>query len=237
MSDIQIPVIDISKFVNGTAEEKAEIVKQVNDGCIQVGFLTIVNHGVPNQVIENIWKSTKNFFDSSIEEKEKLIFPQEKYPFGYNPMGSEILSKGKDAENGTDNEASTPPDIKEMFSIGPNNLKTGLPLREFPKNPSDFEETWSTYYEELNKLAQTILRIFALALNLEENFFDKFTNNHASALRGINYPEIISRSEVLKNQCRASAHTDYGKFILTINNYYLFLLIFLSLSYRYYYYP
>lgn len=50
----------------------------------------------------------------------------------------------------------------------------------------NFKETMSTYYGGVFELALSILRSFALALGLEENFFDQFSQ-HPQVLMALNY--------------------------------------------------
>jgi isopenicillin N synthase-like dioxygenase len=122
-----------------------------------------------------------------------------------------VLSTGKAAESGNvDDTLMAPPDIKEMFAIGPKDPKAGFPDRIFPAKPEDFEATWTAYYDAVNNLAGHILAAFAMGLELPDNFFDQYIDRHASALRAINYPAIATRADVLPGQCRASSHTDYG---------------------------
>ena len=62
--------------------------------------------------------------------------PQDEYPFGYNPIGEEVLSAGKAVEDGAASTVATAaPDLKEMFSIGPCNPLAMMPPRLFPENP------------------------------------------------------------------------------------------------------
>ena len=100
--------------------------------------------------------------------------------------------------------------MKEMFTIGPANAHSGFPPRIFPSTPETLESSLTDYYEKMNELASLILRVFALNLNLGENFFDKFTDHHASALRTVHYPEVSASTGLLPGQLRCSAHTDYG---------------------------
>ncbi|CAE7602306.1 hxnY, partial [Symbiodinium microadriaticum] len=128
-----------------------------------------------------------------IEEKALLEKNQDEYPFGYTSIGGEIL--------------------QEMFSIGPSNPAAGMPPRLFPSNPLSFADKWAAYYDALGGLAQVLLQAFALSLDLPENYFEEFTDHHASAMRALNYP-VIDGYEPLPGQLRASPHTDYG--VLTI---------------------
>lgn len=211
---VVVPIIDLSSFIaeNATREDKLKVAEQINKAALEVGFLTIVGHQIPLEVIDNAWKSTKEFFDLPLDEKTPYTRPQEEYPFGYNGIGTEVLSTGKAAEGGADVDEAivAPPDIKEMFSLGPKDPKAGFPERIFPAKPAEFQQHWETYYDSVNNLAGHILTAFAMALELPDNFFEQYIDHHASALRAINYPAIASRNDVLPGQCRASAHTDYG---------------------------
>jgi len=113
-----------------------------------------------------------------LEEKSNYVKPQHIYPFGYSPIGAEVLSNGKKAESpdcsNAIEQSSTPPDMKELFSLGPDDPETKFPPRIFPSNPTNFAPSWTTYYNELNKLANFILEAFSIALGLEEGYFHKF---------------------------------------------------------------
>lgn len=151
------------------------------------------------------------FLVFDLPEAEKLKYTtadEAKYPFGYSGMGMEVLSAGKDAENGAVKEA--PPDLKELFSLGPSNPAAGFPAREFPTNPAKFEAAYTKYYDALANLAQKILEAMTIPLNLPTNFFDEFLTHHASALRTLNYPALPKGMQHKEGQMRASAHTDYG---------------------------
>jgi isopenicillin N synthase-like dioxygenase len=166
------------------------------------------------ELINSFWSATTQFFDLPIEKKSEVLSQdQNKYPFGYFKFGGEILSAGKDAEKDITQNSNRVklPDLKEMFSLGPQHPQSGFPSRIFPTESVVFAELYTKYYEEVNNLAKHILRSFAIALNLEnELFFEKFIDHHASAIRSLNYPSITNSKLLHPNQLRASAHTDYG---------------------------
>lgn len=212
-----IPIIDVSALIREDVprEEKLAIADAIGKACAEVGFFVIVGHGIDDSIVQSVWTATKTFFDLPEDQKQSLIFPQAEYPFGYSSLGSELLSSGKAVEKSGSTISSTidgsAPDIKEMFSIGPASPEAGFPTRKFPIMPKEFQQSWELYYERLNSLAMHILKAFAMALFLgDDNWFEKFTDHHASALRAINYPAIASTQTVLPGQLRASAHTDYG---------------------------
>lgn len=206
---MNIPIIDISSLVNKSnskfSEEvnKMETISQLKNACQDIGFFMIKNHGISNDIIDNIWSSSAEFFDQELSYKN-LFFSedQERYPFGYMGIGYELLSASQD------NNLKLTPDLKESFSIGNQYLNQ---IDKWPKEPNNFKESWTNYFNSMIFLADLLLEAFALSLNKKKDFFKKYTNNHTSALRALNYP-IFSNQSILENpnQLRASPHTDYG---------------------------
>jgi len=182
------------------------VARQVGDACEQIGFFTICNHNIPPAVIDNAWRNTWDFFDTPQEEKETSSEMTEDYPYGYSGFMGETLSAGRDLEQGETTQSH--PDLKECFAIGPYNPAAGMPAVQYPSNPPQFEEAWHAYYQHMEGLSSDLLRIFALALHLPENWFEDKVDRHRSAMRALNYPEVDTPP--LPGQLRASAHTDYG---------------------------
>lgn len=215
MSAFEVPIIDVAGLINGSEEEQQAVAEKIGQACRDVGFMVVIGHGVSDDLISRTWSTTKAFFDLPLEEKQKYeVQAQSSYPFGFNSMGKEVLSAGKAAENKmgrvTQSEAQVNvSDLKEMFSLGPQDPATGFPDRIFPTKPDTFERDWTEYYATLTELAKHLLRGFARALKLPENHFEQFITHSASALRGIDYPAAFTK-DVLPGQLRASAHTDYG---------------------------
>ena len=79
---------------------------------------------------------------------------------------------------------------------------------QWPENPKDFKKSWESCYKSLSDCADRVMRLLALALDLHENWFDRFFMNPISAMRVNNYPILDKVPK--ENQLRASAHSDYG---------------------------
>jgi len=59
----EIPVIDISSLING--ENPLKVASQIGDACEKVGFFYIKNHGIDQQLIDEMYALTKSFFQAS----------------------------------------------------------------------------------------------------------------------------------------------------------------------------
>ena len=88
-----------------------------------------------------------------------------------------------------------------------------MPTRRFPATPDNFAPVMTAYYHAMEQLARTLMRVFAVALELPSaDYFEYFLEQHWSALRTLHYPAMQSdateKEDVL--HIRAGEHTDYG---------------------------
>jgi isopenicillin N synthase-like dioxygenase len=222
----EFPVVDISVFprasiagasaAGAALSEKQSLARRVGEVCQRTGFLAVVGHGVPHDIISGAWDAARDFFDRPMEKKLEVKMPYVGYPYGYSPLQAEALAKSLGEE--------TPPDLKESFSIGPleHARHTGdEPDAEFrfaenlwPKVPANFRAAWSAYYRAMSELAARIMRVFALALELPEEFFDGMIDDPISAMRALNYPHQSTAPK--PGQLRAGAHSDYGSLTILL---------------------
>lgn len=209
MPDEAAPIIDLLAFEAGSADDRRRIGEQVDHICRYTGFITLAGHGVDGDVLAHMWDAVQRFFDQPLAVKSRYTMSAG-YPYGYMGNEAEALA----ASRGD----ATPPDIKETFNAGPLHVPdditdpTALAFcyapTPWPTEPADFVEAWSTYYGAMEILAARIMRMFAVALELPDTFFDAFISSPISALRALNYPP--QRHAPLAGQLRAGAHSDYG---------------------------
>ena len=210
-----IPIIDIAPLISPTSSlsKRQRVADQIGAACSDIGFFAIVNHGIPPATIEALLASSRKFFDMAEQDKMAAKSANDaEYPYGYER--SEVLSKGKELDwnVGREDECSSAPDLKETFSLGPRLSPDGQLARRWPPKlpPNDkFISTHEEYYAAMERLAQSLLRGFALALGLDEDYFRPFfADDHQCALRTLNYPD--TGRNLRPGQIRAGAHTDYG---------------------------
>jgi len=136
--------------------------------------------------------------------------PPDRYR-GYTPPGSETLALSLDEE--------TPPDLKESYSCGPCGVgydeyhfgaegERFFALNVWPENPAGMQRLWESYYRELERLAADLMRIFAVALNLPERWFQDKIDKQIANFSVIHYPG--QKDAPHAGQLRGGVHTDYG---------------------------
>jgi isopenicillin N synthase-like dioxygenase len=210
------PVIDLAAFEQADENGKRQMGREVDLICRASGFLAVKNHGISAEVIDHVWSEARSFFDLPYVVKDQSRAPYPGYPYGYLGPGTEALAKSKGVDS--------PPDLKESFNGGPLAVPPGLTDEEalnfcyaptiWPEDPQGFRPAWEAYYQAVTDLAARIMRVFAVALELEENYFDTFIGQPVSALRALNYPELDAPPP--PGQLRAGAHTDYGSLTILL---------------------
>ena len=211
----EIPVIDISNFSRGDEKARVAIVDAVRDACERVGFLVITGHGVPEDTIACAFKVARTFFARPADYKQRIKRPGPGISRGYNSLASQSL--GRTMGN------AAPPDLMESLGFGPIEIGDGPYWREgygpthfhpnlWPDDIHGFREAVSDYWSAMEDLSTLLMRIFALSLDLDENYFVSRSDRHVTNMRINYYPAQLDEPE--KNQLRAGAHSDYGAFTL-----------------------
>lgn len=200
-----IPSVDLADFSNGDAATKASFVQQLGKAYEEVGFVAVRNHGVPDELITDLYKYVQEFFSLPLDKKRTYEIPELAGQRGYTSFGKEH-AKGSDA-----------PDLKEFFQYGQtprdNYKEEEYPPNVLVKEVAGFDKTFTDAYRAFEKSGTTLLQAIALYLNLNEHYFDEFVFNGNSILRSIHYPPITNEP---KSAIRAEQHEDINLITLLV---------------------
>jgi isopenicillin N synthase-like dioxygenase len=211
MTLLSVPVIDIAPFRSGTPTERAAVAAEVAQACTDIGFLVISGHGVPEDLVEEMYRTSTTFFESPLETKLAVARPEAGQIRGYSGVEQEGLGLLEDEP--------VPADLKESFDIGPLDVPAGDPYYTcdaagahfapnlWPSQHPDFEQIYRRYYRAMEGLTLEMFQIFATALDLPPDFFVDKVDRHVSLLRSNHYPP--QPNEPKPNQLRGGAHSDY----------------------------
>jgi isopenicillin N synthase-like dioxygenase len=202
---MNIPVVDLAEFLSGDETRKQRFVQELGKAYEEVGFVAVKNHGIPDDLIGDLYKYVQQFF--SLPDDVKLSYEKKELAGqrGYTSFGREH-AKGFDA-----------PDLKEFFQYG-QTVEDGEKTEDYPDNVvveevPQFTPTLYKAYRNFEKSGKALLQAIALYLGLDEHYFDQWVHNGNSILRAIHYPPIKSEP---KSAIRAEQHEDINLITLLV---------------------
>ena len=209
-----VPVIDLMPFRTGDDTARREVAERIDEACSDVGFLSIVGHGVPDELIDEMVSVTSAFFDRPVPEKQRCSVAEKSANRGYASLGSEALSYSI-------GEAS-PPDLFEAFNVGweisDDQVDDYVAVERtrffhpnvWPDDPPELRGVWLRYWDAMDQLGHELMSAMAMALGLAADHFEPSISRNISVMRAINYERRPGSPEPLPDQMRMGAHTDYG---------------------------
>ncbi|KAJ5188560.1 Oxoglutarate/iron-dependent dioxygenase [Penicillium cf. griseofulvum] len=182
-TDDEIPIIDIGS-IDKDLEARKTIASKVRIAAENTGFFYIKNHGISEELIQKALSQAKAFFDQPIEKKQLASSNND----GWHGLGSSQINKTETR------------DRKETFSLrynlsndptisDPETLTTDNDFSwETTSHLPGFQETTIEFFKSRLTLARKIIRIFALALGMPENYFDDVMTNPGADGLYTHYP-------------------------------------------------
>ncbi|TVR77596.1 MAG: isopenicillin N synthase family oxygenase [Chitinophagaceae bacterium] len=201
-----VPVVDLSEYTNGTPEQKAAFVKKLGNAYEDVGFVSVINHGIDKALIDSFYDKVQKFFALPTEIKKKYEVPGLSGQRGYTSFGKEHAKHSNVA------------DLKEFWQFGQEIEGDDEIGKDYPSNVEveempDFNKTGITLYKNFENAGNKLLTAIAEYLNLEADYFDDKIFNGNSILRAIHYPPITSEPE---SAIRAEQHEDINLITLLV---------------------
>ncbi|GAA5234036.1 isopenicillin N synthase family oxygenase [Verticiella sediminum] len=200
-----IPVIDLTDALRPGGARNAEVARQIRAAGEATGFFYVIHHGLDAELLARQFEVAEAVLNLPEADKEAIALKHSKAARGYECIGSQTL------------DANARPDVKESFycgieyppehpyvqrgyySYGANQWPAGLP---WVRGQS------LAYTEAMCALAQRLMQLMALSLDLPEDYFDHTHGNPMVTLRMIRYPAHPADAD--ERTFGAGAHTDWG---------------------------
>ncbi|CAI9771586.1 unnamed protein product [Fraxinus pennsylvanica] len=184
----KLPIINFSLLHHDS------VIKQIHEACRNFGFFHVINHGIPESVIEGALNVNSNFFDLPMAMKEELLSDDVQKPvrFGRAQVGCH--------ENGVLSR-----DFLKLYAHPIDHF-----LNLWPSNPPNYREKMGIYATEVRKLGIELFGAIMESLNLSPTHL-KQNFEHGEQIIGINsYPRCLESNI----KTGVAAHTDHS--IITI---------------------
>ena len=171
-----IPVIDMRNYET----DKQAFAQLVGQSLHEFGFFRLVNHTIPQQVIDSAKQTASAFWalPEAVKDKYNTAPYDQTKTVGYIRNGELALSADK-------------VDIKEEWGIRsnfPDNPVKPIDLLDLPDVPG-FGKNALALFDSFQTLAVQLMRSIAIYSGEPENIFDGWTKNSDSYMRFLHYPQ------------------------------------------------
>ncbi len=193
-----IPSVDLADFLSGDSERKQKFVNEIGTAYSEIGFASVKNHFLSDDLMNSLYKEVKEFFALPEETKKKYEIEGLGGQRGYISFGKEHAKGKKEG------------DLKEFWHFGQEPSEDANLIETYPENVQvteqpAYNEVGMEAYRLLEKTGVYVLRALALYVGIDEFYYDKWVANGNSILRPIHYPPIVDEP---KGAVRAGAHGD-----------------------------
>lgn len=192
-----LPLIDVSPVLAGAPGALATTASEVREALEQIGFFSIVGHGIEWTNIERMYVWATKYH--ALSDAKKFDHPMSATQMGYMGLG------GAQREN-------RPHALNAAFFMG----RPGSARNCFPAKSAlpGFREAAEGYYTLLEGLCLRLLPLYAVAGGMPADFFDKYFDPALATLRVTHYPPI----KAAPDQWGIEPHSDAGFMTLLPTN-------------------
>jgi isopenicillin N synthase-like dioxygenase len=206
-----VPLIDLTPWYCGDPAGRRAVATDVDRALCEVGFLLVTGHPPTAGLADRLRREVRPFFSLPTSDKAELAtFPGGR---GWIPRGAEI-------EVGAHGPSA---DLKESFTFGPEEAPpaaVGTPdegwfgPNSWPTGSPGLRAAATAFSDSCAALAGDLLQVFALALDLPDDFFVSRCAGNTWSVNLNWYPAREVVGPVLPGQMRLGQHTDVGALTL-----------------------
>jgi isopenicillin N synthase-like dioxygenase len=202
----EIPLIDVADFLAGKPGAAERAAAELRFAFEAVGFYYLAGHGVPQSLIHSTYAEAARFHAQPIETK--LAVKVDEHNIGYMPIAltppPNAAAQGKKPSQNEAyflrrERAASDPDVVSNRRFHATN--------KWPADLPGFRENTLRYMNTLEALCWKLVRLYALALDLPETFFDASFEKPHVILRMSRYPAIDGADDSIASLV---PHTDSG---------------------------
>lgn len=198
-----LPLVEISQLSSPHLEDRLAVAQALDQACKEVGFLYLRGEQFQPELFQHLCHIAEQYFAQDEAQKMRHYIGQSENHSGYVPIGEEQF-------------VSNSYDLKESYDVNYDYLASEgrrplLGPTQWPDFP-EFKSHVAEYYQHLKQIGNQLFRCFALALGLDEHYFDAHIAHTPSQLRLIHYPY----NPAAQDREGIGAHTDYECFTLLL---------------------
>ncbi|BAT82175.1 hypothetical protein LR48_Vigan07g227200 [Vigna angularis] len=188
-SNDNIPTVDYSLLFSDNPVQRFLALENLRQACQEYGFFYLVNHTIPDEVLDSTLKGFSDFFDPKTIDERRVFGksgPSDKIRWDLNSSAGEN---------------------REYLKV------IAHPQFHAPSNPSGIRKILEEYHKEMRNIVAGLGRSVSTTLGFEEDYIEKeFNLKSGFDVMAMNLYPPNSRS---KGEVGIPEHTDPG-FVVTL---------------------
>ncbi|KAJ7443620.1 thymine dioxygenase [Mycena galericulata] len=217
LNDNGIAIVDFATFLDGS--DKQAVADKMLASFKDIGFVYLLNHGIPPEWIARMFSLSKEFFAQPMEVKMLAPHPPSgTHHRGYSSPGQEKVIQHVYDPDAIAEQRVQAPDVKESFECGREDDEV-MPNIWLPEGVlPGFKETCLEFFWLCYKIELNILRALALGLQLPEEYLVKYHTDPRNQLRLLHYPSVPTEALESEKIARIGQHSDFGSITLLLQD-------------------
>ncbi|KAI3911629.1 hypothetical protein MKW92_030248 [Papaver armeniacum] len=199
-ASLSVPIIDISRLTsNASIDEKEEEMGKLKSALNSWGMFQAVGHGIPQNLLDDMYNISKKFFDLPVEEKQRYASSKDDEIFDLQGFGSDSIGANIDGQvlDWSD----------RLYLLNEPVDERKLHYWPGDDSPLHFRRTLDQYSVLVRSVSEIILKAMAKSLGLEENDFLNQLGDRQYVYTRFNFYPPCSRPDLVYG---LKAHTDGG---------------------------
>ncbi|KAL8479708.1 hypothetical protein ACS0TY_026584 [Phlomoides rotata] len=192
------PVVDFSALSAADPDQRSKAINDISKACEEWGFFILVNHGVPENLMNATFAAVEGFFNLGVDEKKQYAAKTFLDPLKY--VGFDMCDVAIQTFNFWD----------EKLTVRVH------PKLHCPSKPESLRGVVAEYGERTRNVCRVLMGAVSDALQLEQHYVDRVLGLDSTCQSFVShkYPPCPHPDQAIG----LTPHTDPGLFTLLIHN-------------------
>lgn len=197
--------------LEASGDPASVVARALDDAFRRDGFVQVVGHGVPADLLARVHAETRRFFELPESRKLQCEMPSEGYGSGFirftpdevvhNAFGEAVPSDWKEEF------CAVPPWVRQTRELVHGATTVTVTPARWPDEPADFRSVWQEYQLAVDAVARRLMVLCCSVLGLDEHWTAATFDDHESRLFAMYYPQQDVQPEA--GRTRSREHTDW----------------------------
>jgi len=207
----QIPQVSLAPWRHGSPDERAAFANTVVAVCHEVGFFTLVDHGIPQEFLDRYFAALQQFFALPVTAKAQIEKSNSPWFRGWERIGSELTDNKVDYREQLDISTEHEPRARD---VEPAYLRLDGPNQWLPEDVlPGFRALVQEFLVRMRELAEELMGVLAAGLGLPESTFLQ-----AFGERPLSLTKLISYPPTPEGMAGVNSHKDAGFLTLLLQH-------------------